>query len=64
MSDAALVRVFVTHPLLTLKVVGGIGWEALKLWIKRVPVHRLPPAPAHDVTHPLIDASMREAACS
>ena len=39
LTDAALLRVAVTHPLLTLKVVVGIGWEAVRLWIKRVPVH-------------------------
>ena len=64
LTDSALLRAFVTHPLLTLKVVAGIGWEALRLWIKRVPVHRPPPAPAHAVTHPPIEAPMREAACS
>lgn len=42
LTDAALARVFVTHPLLTLKVVGGILWEAAKLWAKRVPVHDHP----------------------
>ena len=42
LTDAALARVFVTHPLLTVKVVVGILWEAAKLWIKHVPVHRHP----------------------
>jgi len=39
LTDAALLRVAITHPLLTLKVVAGIGWEAARLWLKRVPVH-------------------------
>lgn len=39
LTDGALLRVAVTHPLLTLKVVAGIGWEAARLWAKRVPVH-------------------------
>lgn len=50
LCDKALVRVLVTHPLLTAKVVVGILWEALNLWIKRVPVHRHPAPPAHPVT--------------
>jgi DUF1365 family protein len=33
-TDAALLRAWAGHPLLTLKVVAGIHWEALKLWRK------------------------------
>lgn len=50
LTDAALAHAFVSHPLLTLKVVGGILWEALKLWLKRVPVYRHPAPPAHSVS--------------
>lgn len=50
LDDRALARTFLTHPLLTLKVMGAIHWEALKLWIKRVPLHTKPPAPALPVT--------------
>ena len=42
LSDAALLRVFCTHPLVTLKVVGGILWEAARLWAKGVPVYPRP----------------------
>jgi len=52
LDDAALLRVFITHPLLTLKVVGGILWEAAHLWVKRVPVHDCPAPPVHAVTVP------------
>lgn len=45
-SDGALIRLFVTHPLLTLKVVGAIHWEALKLWLKGVPLRDRPAPPA------------------
>lgn len=51
-SDGALLRVFVTHPLLTLKVVGGILWEAARLWLKGVPVHTCPPPPDRPISIP------------
>ena len=50
LSDAALLRAAITYPLATLKVTAGIHWEALKLWIKRVPLFRKPPPPAQSVT--------------
>ena len=50
LADAALLRVFVTHPLLALKVVVAIHWEALRLWIKGVRLHRRPAPPATPVT--------------
>lgn len=34
MTDAALRRAWLSHPLLTLKVISGIHWEALKLILK------------------------------
>lgn len=43
LTDGALLRAFVAIPFLTLRVVGGIHWEALKIWWKRV---RLQPRPA------------------
>ena len=50
LTDAALLRAFATHPLLPAKVVGSILWEALKLWAKRVPIHRRPAPPSHSIT--------------
>ncbi len=61
LTDAALARVFVTHPLLTLKVVGGILWEAAKLWTKGVPVHARPASPPNPVT---VQTARGEVACS
>jgi DUF1365 family protein len=50
LTDAALLRVFFTHPLLTLKVVAGIHWEALRLWWKGVPLQQRPAASRHTLT--------------
>jgi DUF1365 family protein len=50
LDDAALARAFVGHPLITLKVILGIHWEALKLLLKGVRLRRKPPAPLRPVT--------------
>ncbi|RUL99325.1 DUF1365 domain-containing protein [Rhizobium chutanense] len=43
-SDKRLLITFLRHPLMTVKVMGAIHWEALKIWLKRIPVHRHRPA--------------------
>jgi DUF1365 family protein len=50
LTDRALLAVFLTHPLLSLKVVGGIHWEALKIWLKGVGLHSRPAPPEQSVT--------------
>jgi DUF1365 family protein len=50
LTDGALLSAVARHPLMTLKVIAGIHWEALRLWLKRARVHPRPTPPAHDVT--------------
>lgn len=50
LTDKNLLKTFITHPLLTLKIIGGIHWEALKLWIKGAKYIRKPEPPAEDMS--------------
>ena len=50
LTDRALVRALATHPLLTLKVVAAIHWEAAKLLLKGLKLRPHPPAPAQSVS--------------
>ena len=56
-SDSALLGVFLSHPLLTLKVIGGIHWEALKLWLKGMKLKARPLPPARPITVVSIEES-------
>jgi uncharacterized protein len=40
LTDAALARFTVLYPLLTVRVIAGIHWQALRLYLKRVPWFR------------------------
>jgi DUF1365 family protein len=42
LDGAGLARVLLRYPLMTAKVIGAIHWQALRLWLKRVPVHDHP----------------------
>lgn len=38
LNDATLLRLFFSHPLMTLKIIGAIHWQALRLWLKGLPL--------------------------
>ncbi len=59
-TDGALISAFFSYPLLTLAVVAGIHWEALKLFLKGIKVRRLPQAPKQSVSIVVPHASSRE----
>lgn len=41
-STSSLARVLLRFPLMTVQVIAAIHWQALRLWLKRVPVHDHP----------------------
>lgn len=49
-SDGQLALTFLRHPLMTLKVVGGIHIEALRLWLKGIRLAERPKAPSSPVS--------------
>jgi DUF1365 family protein len=42
LNSATLARVLWRYPLMTTQVIGAIHWQALRLWLKRNPVHDHP----------------------
>ncbi|MQX36916.1 DUF1365 domain-containing protein [Roseospira navarrensis] len=50
LTSRVLAGAIARHPLMTLKVIVGIHWEALRLWLKGVRLARRDPAPSHLVT--------------
>lgn len=50
-SDRGLSRVLIRYPLLTLKIIGAIHFEALKLWWKGVPLARGESRPGYSVSY-------------
>ncbi|MBV0933011.1 DUF1365 domain-containing protein [Marinobacterium weihaiense] len=50
LTDRQLISTFLRHPLMTLKVIAGIHWEALRIWRKKVPLQPRPTPPAARTT--------------
>ncbi len=50
LNDATLARLLVSHPLMTLKIIAGIHWEALHLWRKGAKYIPRATPPVRDVT--------------
>ncbi|HSS80886.1 MAG TPA: DUF1365 domain-containing protein [Gaiellaceae bacterium] len=42
LTDASVARLLLRYPLMPVQVIGLIHWQALRLWLKRVPFHRKP----------------------
>ena len=50
LSDASLARAFFVYPLMTFKVIAGIYWEALLIWLKGIRLYPRPSPPDRPVT--------------
>jgi len=50
LANGPLLKAFFSYPLLTLGVVARIHWQALKLWVKRVPFFSKPIPPLEETT--------------
>ncbi|MEO0394096.1 MAG: DUF1365 domain-containing protein, partial [Pseudomonadota bacterium] len=50
LTQGTLLKALLTHPLMTVKVMAGIHWEALKIWRKGAKFHGRPQPPAIPAT--------------
>jgi DUF1365 family protein len=59
LNDRTIARLMACYPLMTLKVVGAIHFEAARLWAKGVPIVPRRASPAYSFT--IVDRSVRDA---
>jgi len=52
LTDRNLIAAFLRYPLMTVKVVAGIHWEALFIWLKGAPFRHRPQPPGEEVSTP------------
>jgi len=50
LTRARLALACLTHPFMTFTIVARIHWQALRLWLKRVPFFSKPASPAEEMT--------------
>lgn len=50
LTDARLLRTLISHPLFTFGVIARIHWQALRLWLRRVPFISKPRPPERGIT--------------
>jgi uncharacterized protein len=49
LTQSSVANLLTRYPLMTIKVIGGIHWEAARLFAKRVPLVRRPKGPAYQI---------------
>jgi DUF1365 family protein len=50
LNDTHVLLALLRYPLMTFMVIARIHWQALKLWIKRVPFYRKPTPPIEELS--------------
>jgi DUF1365 family protein len=50
LTDRSLISLLIRYPLMSVKVIGGIHWEALKLWSKGLKILTRPTPPKNPIT--------------
>lgn len=50
LTDVSILKQVLSMPLMALKVVAGIYWEALKIWLRGTKFHDKPPPSGHEVS--------------